>query len=317
VAHLHNIAHQLSPSILGPLRMAGMRVVQSLHDYKLVCPTYRLYVDGQVCERCRGGRYFEAIRHRCNQGSWRASFLNAVEMTLHHWILTSYRRIDAFVAPSRFMKQKVVEFGIPERKVMYLPLYLDLSEFADSAENGDAVVYVGRLSDEKGLLTLLRAMAEVPGASLVIVGEGPMEETLRQEAERSAPGRVNFTGYLDGPELKSVVGSARCVVVPSEWYENSPLTIFESFALGRPVVGSRIGGIPEFVIHEQTGLLFDPGDVEGLAENLRRLVDDPGLARELGREARTYIEALTDRERHLAGLERVYRDAPEADSGPV
>lgn len=306
VAHLHNFAHQLSPSILGPMKEAGMRVVQTLHDYKLVCPTYRFYADGEVCERCRGGRYFEAVRRRCNHGSWGASLVNALEMTLHHQILASYRRIDVFVAPSRFLREKVTECGIAAERVVHLPYYLDLTGFSEAPADGDQIVFVGRLSEEKGLPTLLRAMRHTTGLPLLVVGEGPMEHDLRTEAEKLAPGRVKFAGYLSGEALRGVIARARCLVVPSEWYENSPLTIYESFALARPVVGSRMGGIPELVEHEKTGLLFEAGNAEDLGSQLQRLIDDPGMARDLGRAAREWVEKLCDPEQHLAGLQEIY-----------
>jgi len=306
VAHLHNIAHQLSPSILGPMKESGMRIVQTLHDYKLVCPTYRFFAHGHVCERCLGGRYFEAVRMRCNEGSRGASLVNALEMTLHHTVLHSYRAVDAFVAPSRFLAQKIVEFGIPEEKVHHLPYYLNLGEFSESPTVGDRIVFVGRLSAEKGLGTLVQAMGDVRGLPLVVVGEGPLEEDLRRQAERVAPGRIQFVGHLDGRALREAVAGARCVVVPSEWYENSPLTIYEAFAMGRPVVGSRIGGIPELVLHEKTGLLFETGSAENLSKALERLADDPRLARTLGRQARAHVETLCDPERHLARLQEAY-----------
>jgi len=309
VAHLHNIAHQLSPSILGPMKRHGMRVVQTLHDYKLVCPTYRLYAKGEVCEACGDGHYFAAVRRRCNGGSWTASLVSALETTLHRTVLRSYRHVDRFLAPSRFLRDKVVALGIPGERVMHVPYYLDLGEFPVMEGVGSRFVYLGRLSDEKGLPTLLRAMERVRGMGCLVAGEGPMEDWVRREAGRLPPDRVRLTGYVDGDRLRQVLAEARAVVVPSEWYENSPLTIYEAFACGRPVVGSRIGGIPELVLHERTGLLFEPGDAEGLAENLQRLADDPGLARRMGREARSHVEALTDRERHLAALREAYGSA--------
>jgi glycosyltransferase involved in cell wall biosynthesis len=309
VGHLHNFAHQLSPSILGPMKDAGMRIVQTLHDYKLVCPTYRFYADDQVCERCRSGKYFEAVRMRCNGGSLGASIVNALEMTLHHRILRLYRHVDTFVAPSRFMREKVIEFGVADDRVVQLPYYLDLSAYPESSATGEYMVFVGRLSEEKGIFTLLRAMRDAGDLPLLVVGEGPMEPGLRRAAEEGAPGRVKFLGHLDGTELRDTVARSRCVVVPSEWYENSPLAIYEAFALGRPVVGSRIGGIPELVIHEKTGLLFEPGNVDGLAEGLRRLSADPELARSLGRQARAEVETLCDPDLHLARLQDIYGEA--------
>ncbi len=309
VGHLHNFAHQLSPSILGPMKDAGMHIVQTLHDYKLVCPTYRFYARDGICERCRGGRYLEAVRMRCNSGSWSASFVNALEMTLHHRVLRLYRHIDTFVAPSKFMRDKVVEFGIAPEKVTHLPYYLDLARFPESPAAGEYFVFAGRLSEEKGLLTLMRAMKDVRQLPLLVVGEGPMEPILKREADRMAPGTVKFLGHLDGGELRDTVARSRCVVVPSEWYENSPLAIYEAFALGRPVVASRIGGIPELVVHEHTGLLFEPGNAEDLAGSLARLADDAQMARSLGREARKRVEAVCDPEYHLAELGKIYGEA--------
>lgn len=309
VAHLHNLAHQISPSILAPLRREGVPVVFTLHDYKLLCPTYRFFRDGKVCELCLGGAYLHATVHRCNEGSLAASMVNSLEMYLHRWSGVYRRHVDLFLAPSRFLRGKMIEGGVPEDKVIELPYCLRLERYSPRPEPGSYLLYAGRLSVEKGVEVLLDAMRELPGVELRIAGEGPLREALERRASLLPGGaRVAFLGYQREEALRELVAGARLVVVPSVWYENSPLAIYEAFALGKPVVGARLGGIPELVEPGRTGELAAPGDAADLARAVRSLWGRGDLA-ELGREARRTAERRFDAGRHYELLLAAYRRA--------
>jgi glycosyltransferase involved in cell wall biosynthesis len=289
VAHLHNFHHQLSPSIVDALREAGVPAVHTLHDYKVVCPNYLLYTEGAVCRRCLSGSFHHAVVHRCVRGSVAASAVAALEMTIHRLRRTLERGIAHFVSPSRFLAERLVEAGTPRERIRVVPNGVDPEAFAAADGPGAGFLYAGRLSREKGVGTLLDAIGKVTEAGLAVLGTGPLEAELRAHAERVAPGRVEFTGFLPREELMVRLRAARAVVLPSEWYENAPLAALEAQACGVPVVAARIGGLPEIVREGRSGLLFTPGSADDLAVQLGRLAHEPGLAERLGQGGRTVV----------------------------
>ena len=318
IAHLNNIYHQLSPSILRTLHRRGVPMVMSLRDYKVVCGSYQMLAQDRPCEACRGGKHLQATLRRCVKDSLAASVLTTVEMTLHHRILDLYGLVDLFISPSAFLKDKVREMGFPG-EVVHLPNFVGgLAEVAP--QYGSArprLVYSGRLGREKGLATLMRAAKGLP-LRLEIIGEGPMREPLEALARQESIGNVEFTGYLSGALLQDHVRAATAVVVPSQWYENNPRSVIEAFALGKPVIGARIGGIPELVRHGDTGLTFTPGDVQALRGCIDEMLAQPARAVDMGRRGRHLVETELSPERHYAGLMQVYeraiaRHRPRAD----
>jgi glycosyltransferase involved in cell wall biosynthesis len=309
LAHLNNIYHQISPSILHTLHRRGIPTVMSLRDYKVVCGSYQMLADGRPCEACAGGRHFQAVRKRCVKDSLAASVLTSLEMTLHHPVLHLYDRVDVFIAPSAFLRDKVAEMGFPGH-VVHLPNFVtDLGAWQPApASAAPKLVFFGRLGREKGLTTLLQAVKGLP-LTLQIIGEGPMLEPLRSQARDGSIGNVDFAGYLAGDALQREVAAASAVVVPSEWYENNPRAVIEAFALGRPVIGARIGGIPELVRHGETGLLFESGHAEDLRTQIDTLLSQPAAAAEMGRRGRRLVETELSPERHYAGLMQIYAQA--------
>jgi len=278
----------------------------TLHDYKMVCPIYALFRRGRVCELCRGGRYYQCLLNRCARGSYAKSLVNTLEMYLHHRILHIYDLIDLFISPSGFLREKMKEMGFKNR-IIRIPYPLEIS----GPDPGDpppesAFCYFGRLSEGKGLFTLLEAV-RATGAGLKIIGEGPLEEELKAKVRKEKITGVRFLGYRSGEELTGEVKSSRAVIVPSEWYENSPYAILEAFAAGRAVLAARTGGIPELVREGETGFTFQAGVSADLGEKIRRLQREPGLAAGMGRNARKYIEENHDPEKHYRALLSAYR----------
>lgn len=307
VAHLHNVYHQLSLSVVRALDAEGVPIVQTLHDYKLVCPAYLLLTHGEICERCRGGRYSEAVRHRCLLDSRAASLVGAFEAYLHRWIRT-YEKIRLFLCPSMFMLEKVASFGVARERLVHLPYFLPLDRYTPAGDRGDYYVYAGRLSREKGIATLLEAHARLGGRrpALRVLGDGPLRPAL--EARRAELGLddVHFEGHQSLPALEEIIGRARFVVVPSEWYENYPYAILEAFALARPVVGARMGGIPELVRDGETGWTAPAGDAEGLSQAIAAMLGDPAKADAMGRAARAWVGEHLAPEPHLARIREIY-----------
>lgn len=269
ICHCHNIYHHISPSILSLLSRKNIPVVMTLHDLKLACPAYSMLTHDGVCERCRDNRIYNVIAHRCMKDSLGLSCIVFIECLLHR-ILKSYRKyVDKFIVPSRFYLAKFSEWGFDPRRFSYIPNFINVHEFTPQYRPGKKFIYFGRLSKEKGLVTLFKAAASV-GASLLIAGSGPMEPYLREFASENQVD-AQFLGYLTGLVLNQAIASARAFILPSESYENSPLSILEAYALGKPVIGSRIGGIPELILEGQTGFTFESGSVEALADKMKKL----------------------------------------------
>ncbi|AOO81556.1 glycosyltransferase family 4 protein [Bosea vaviloviae] len=288
VAHAHNVYHHISPSIFGALKAEGVPLVMTAHDLKVACPAYKMLSGGRVCERCHGGRIHNVLLHRCVKDSAVVSGLVLME-TLVHRSLGLYRdTIDRLIAPSRFYRDKLVAWGWDANRIAYIPNCIDASQFTPPSDEGDYFVYAGRLAPEKGLATLVHAAA-LSRQRLVLAGGGPEEQALRRLAQ-DLGADVAFTGHLDKPELKRLIGEARALVLPSEWYENAPVSILEAYALGRPVIGTRIGGIPELVAHNQTGVLVEPGNPSMLADALVSVANLSPTARAgLGATGRDWV----------------------------
>ena len=317
LAHLHNISHQISPSILAPLRRRGATVVQTLHDYKLICPNYRLFTEGAPCERCRGGRYWNALLHRCNRGETMGSLAIAIESSVHRATDTYARGVDLFIAPSEFLMRKAIAFGVPAERLRHIPYPMQLPPLdpetgraggpGNDAAGAPFFLYTGRLAPEKGIMTLLKAAERVPEATVVIAGDGELREDVRARASRLA--RVQLVGHKGRDEVVRLQRAALSVVVPSEWYENLPLAVMEAHAAATPVIGARIGGIPEMIEEGRTGWLFPPGDDATLADCLRAALRDPARARAMGVAGRAWVADRYDPARHYDAIHAAYEDA--------
>jgi glycosyltransferase involved in cell wall biosynthesis len=306
LAHLHNIYHQLSPAILPLLARHGIPVVMTLHDLKLACPNYKMRTNGEICERCKNGRYYHAVLHRCVRGSVAASTLCALELFAHRWSGLYENNVDRFIVPSRFYLRKMSEAGIPDNKLIWIPSFTHIERYAPTYGGSDYFVYVGRLSEEKGLLTLLQAVRGCKG-TLVIVGDGPLRSVLERMVETDGLDNVRVAGPKSGQALIDLIRGARFSVIPSEWYENCPRSGIESFACGTPVIGADIGGIPEMVEDGQTGLLFTPFSADDLRKKIEYLFARDDESVRMGKAARAKAEREYSAASHLARLLDVYR----------
>jgi glycosyltransferase involved in cell wall biosynthesis len=305
VAHLHCIYHHLSPSILPVFAERGVPVVMTAHDLKIACPAYKMLNRTGVCERCRDGSVLNVIKHRCVRDSLAASAVVAIESGLQRTMKTYLKHLAAVVVPSQFFLNKFVEWGWPRDRFAYIPNYVDAGSFRMASEAGAYFLYFGRLAPEKGVDTLIRAAVQA-GVALRIAGTGPNEAELKALAAQLG-GDVEFLGFKSGEDLRTLVREARAVVLPSQWYENAPMSVLESFAQGVPVVGARIGGIPEMVEHGHTGWLFTSGALDELADLLRQIKQLPDAAvSEMGRSARQRVELDFHRAGYLEAMLALY-----------
>lgn len=309
--HCHNIYHQLTPSIIGAAKRRGVRVVLTLHDYKPACPVYTRLRGGQVCSECLDNQFSNVIKHRCADGSLGKSAILFAEAWVQR-LMRNYEKVDRFIAPSEFLRRSVTQGRLPGEKVEVIYNGIDCDAVSASPEDQGYALYLGRLSPEKGAETLLAAHAPIADqVPLWVAGTGPLEETLRARFPRA-----RFLGHLSGDELKTAIRQAAIVVVPSEWYENCPMSVLEAMAFGKPIVASDIGGIPELVVHGETGLLFPAGDRNSLQDCLSSLMADPERRQQLGAAARKRVEERFSLEQHNNALMRLYQDLVRRNPAP-
>lgn len=268
VVHLNNIHTQLSPVIAELAHERGIKVVWTLHDYKLLCPRYDCLRNGiEICEKCFNGDKTHCKTYKCIKGSTLASLIGYKEaVTWNREYLEKYT--DLFICPSSFMKEKMIQGGFKERKLKVLCNFIDTDKCKRSSygEREDYYCYVGRLSHEKGLNTLINAASQLP-YKLKIIGGGPLEKELRAKSE-TLKGDIEFLGFKQWDGIKEQVGMAQFIIVPSEWYENNPLSIIEAQCLGTPILGARIGGIPGLIDEGVNGMTFTSGNVDDLKEKI-------------------------------------------------
>jgi len=292
IIHIHNIYHQISPSILDVARNAKIPVVMHLHDYKLICPNYQLFTQGRPCGACKPNKYYQCIKNKCFKNSCSKSCLASLEMYIHHNILKIYEKsITEFIAPSNFMKQKLIEFSWPENKIKVIinPFPSLLSDHRTDDKTEKYLLYFGRLSSEKGLDTLIKAAA-LTHSRLKFAGLGPEMKKLKREADNLKVD-LEFLGFKSGNELTQIILNAEAVVLPSIWYENMPLSLLEAMSLGKMVIASNIGGIPEIITDKKNGLLFKAGDENDLASKIKSLTTIPQA--EIKNDARESVKEFT------------------------
>ena len=302
VALIHNFVPLLSPSIYAPLKRRGVKIVQYLHNYRLVCPAGTLFRDGKPCSLCIDDGLRNAVKYRCWNGSKLATLGLTRMLDRHRRARTWHTQPDLFVALNTYQRNLLVKAGaIPAERTIVQPNFMFAATTPENPpQPGEGFVYAGRLTPEKGVATLLKAHALLNGIPLVIFGDGPQREQLHGGAP------VQFPGHRPKAEVDARIRNSRAVIVPSEWQEVFGLSIIEAMALGRAVIASRVAGPREIVEDGITGLLFDPGNAEQLAACLRRLQDDPQLAVKLGQAGRERFEKLYSEDAGYRNLQEVF-----------
>jgi exopolysaccharide biosynthesis WecB/TagA/CpsF family protein len=306
VVHVHNVYPLVSPAVLETCREHGVPVVMSVHNYRLICPNGLFFSRGAVCERCMGGKEYWSVLRNCEGNPGKS--LGYALRTCHARRTGYFRRnVDVFAASTEFQRTKLVESGLPVNRIRVLPNTAPATDPDPSrdAVAGEYAAYVGRISVEKGLRVLTEAASACPEIAFRAAGSWGD----RQEAPFAAPASFCFLGEIPHQQMADFLSRSRLLVFPSLCYEAFPMVIVEAMSAGRPVVASRIGGIPEIVEDGKTGLLFEPGNPMDLAEKVRYLWERPDLCREMGQAGRK--KALEDygEERHYERLLEIYETA--------
>jgi len=303
VMHVHNTFAAASPSVYAAATDAGVPVVQSLHNYRFVCPAATAFRDGHPCTDCVGRRFpWPGVVHSCVRGSRAQSVVAATTLGLHRARGTFARGIDTYLAGTSFQRQLMVDGGLPAERIQVVPNFLEPDPGAGSGPR-TGLLYVGRLAEEKGIATLLRAAESVPG-SMTVVGDGPLAPLV---GDADAAGTVRYLGPVWADAMREHLRGAGALVVPSIWFEGFPMVVIEAFAAGTPVIASRIGALADIVEDGVVGLLADPGDVGQLAERLAWAVENPAQLADLGRRARQRYQTRFRGPTHLAALLETYQ----------
>ncbi len=310
IAHIHNIYHHLSPSILGVLRRHNIPVVQTLHDYKRLCPNHAMFTQGSICERCKGRKYYNAVKFKCVFNSKAASAVVATEMYAQSVFGWYDNYIDRFIAPSAFMKKKHVEWGRTPKNIDVLHYGMEVS--GKITKPGKHVLYAGRLADEKGIDVVLKIAKEFPDITFDVAGDGPLRTHVEYTIKSQKLGNVKLHGHVSKARLKKLRDSASFLLIPSQWYENYPLSLLEMFAHGRAAIGSRLGGIPEMIIDGKTGFLCDHQDMAQWIDKTRKLCYSKPLSEKMGEKARKQVETTNDPEKHYEMLVGIYKKTIKA-----
>jgi len=305
IAHFHNTFPLISPSAYAACHDAGVPVVQTLHNYRFVCAAATLYRDGFTCEKCLGRSPWPGVLHRCYRGSSAGSTAVAWMLDSNRDRGTYLRLVDRYIALTNFAAGKFVEGGLPAERIVVKPNFV-VTDRQPGQGGGGYVVYAGRLSIEKGVMTLLEGWRQLPDVKLVIVGEGPLRgEMERFVVQHGLP--VEFLGLQPRERVIDIIASADLEVVTSEWYEGFPLVIVEAYAVGTPVVCSRIGSLVEIVPDGETGFMYEQGNASALARTVRSALGDPVRLKEMrARARRRYVTHFTP-ERNFSMLTEIYQ----------
>ncbi|MDQ4076225.1 MAG: glycosyltransferase [Chloroflexota bacterium] len=316
IAHIHNVFPLISPSVYRALADTAVPMVQTIHNFRLLCPNGLFYTHGTVCERCKHGNTLHAVRYRCHRESYLSSTLYAASIAFHRYQET-FQSIDRFIALTDFTAQKLVESGLVSKdRIVVLGNYLPepLPQVSFVAQREPYVVFIGRLSAEKGVAQLIQAAQYLPGINLKILGEGPEQETLQRMVEALHLQQVEFLGFVTGDRKWELLRHATATIVPSVWYENFPFSVLESLAVGTPVVASNLGSLPYVLQDGVTGLLFTVGDPLDLADKIRALSTQPQLTKRMRQKARALIEQRYVASVHYERLMDIYQGVLDMES---
>lgn len=308
LVHVHNTLPLISPAVYYAAQEAGAAVVQTLHNYRLMCPPSVLFRDGRVCEDCVGRSFaWPGVWHACYRDSRVTTAMVAAMMATHRGLGTWTRQVDRYIALTTFARDKFIEGGLPAEKIVVKPNFAR-EPAALGQGDGGYVLFVGRLAPEKGIATLLETWTrhQLP-LPLRILGDGPMRGEV--EAVANVNDGVQWLGHRPPEEVARLMGAAALQIVPSEWYETFGRVVIEAFAVGTPVVASNLGALAELIDPGRTGIVFEPGHAAGLASAVTRLVEDPHRLKEMRLQARSRYEALYTEASNYERLVEIYQEA--------
>jgi Glycosyltransferase len=306
IFHCHIYYGKLSSSILSEVVRAGIPLVQTIHEYKIVCPTYQLSSNGSVCEKCADFKFYNALKNRCNRGSIVRSAASMAESYVSY-AFGSISKINKFIAVSDFQRRKVISMGVPAHKISTIHNFVDVNEFVPEYGVGKYFIYFGRIENEKGIWVLLAAFIKLKRINLLVVGTGSEYVSAKEYCSKNSMSNVHFFGFAAREQLGDLVRGAIASIVPSVWYETFGLSAAESLAYGKPVIASEIGGLPEVLSAGEDSLLVEAGSVDGLVAAVEKVHSGRLNVEEMGRAGRLNVEQKFSKPIHYEKLSALYR----------
>lgn len=309
LVYIIHFVNKLSPSVIRGAKKMGKPVVLRLSDYFMLCPRFDFMYEKKPCEDCLHKGYRTCIRRRCVKGSLFASLVRVLSMKIHA-LLNIYKDVDAFITPSEFLKNKLVENGFDQKKINCIPTFTASKSEVGEPRIGDYGLYFGRITEEKGVETVVRAFEKLPDHQVKIMGDDTTEEARRliQYVKENNINNIAFLGFKSGVELEEIIKGSRYTLIPSIWYDNLPNTALESFQYSKPVIASNIGSLPELVLDGVNGYLFEAGNAEDLRAKVLQLSDDSLVAR-MGAASRARLEDRFAPKTHYDALIKVFESA--------
>lgn len=308
IVHVNNFQRQLSESIIDAINEKNIPIVFTAHDVQAVCPAITMLdKDKQICELCMKGKYFNCIKKKCIKNSNLKSVLGAIEGKYYRLKKVYNKKISYIITPSEFYKEKLIEDGENEKNIETIHNFIHLEDYNLDISDKGYGLYIGRLAKEKGILNLVEAFSRIQGEKLYIAGDGPEKEKIEKIIEnRDLQDNIKLLGYLNQDEVKKYIKNARFIVVPSIWYENCPYSILETQAIGKPVIGADIGGIPELVKDKENGLIYKYDSIDELETKMKLLFENKELAEQYGKKAKEYAEKNYNKEIYYDKIIKIY-----------
>lgn len=300
---LHEVNH-LSPSVIRLAKKEGVRVVHRISDFFMFCAKYDFLCENEICEACLHRNYSKAIEKSCVKGSKSGTILRVLAMKLY-WKTKVFDDVDQYICTCEFSKRKLIEGGIPAEKITCVPTFIDASAITPCYEHDKYFLFLGRMAHQKGTIYAIEAMKYLKDTDFVLKITGTISDSEEDQQiwkyikDNGLEDKIVFTGFKHGAELEELIAKSTCIVCPAIWYENMPNTVIEAYAHGKPVAASRVGSLAEIVVDGETGLLFEMKNAKDMAEKLRKIVNNPVLAEQLGRNARKVCEEKYCEENHM------------------
>ena len=308
IVHLNNFQRQLSASIIGPCVKRNIPIVFTAHDVQAICPAITMLDnDKNICELCMKGKYINCVKKSCNKGSKAKSFIGALEGYYYRRNKIYTDKINYIITPSEFYKNKFIEDGINPNKIEAIHNSIKMDDYNVETFDEGYALYFGRLSKEKGILNLINAFIKTNGGKLYIAGEGPEKENIENIIkENQLENKVKLLGFLNKEQMIEYIRKCKFVVVPSIWYENCPYSILETLAIGKPIIGANIGGIPELISHNENGFIYN--SKSELIDYMNKLFIDDKLVKNFCNKSKQFAEDLYSRKVYYNKLINIYNN---------
>ena len=320
IIHLNNFQRQLSSSVVFAAYDKKVPIIYTAHDVQAICPAITMLdSNGNVCEKCIGGKYNNCIENKCNKGSMLKSVIGAHEGKFYRKNNIYKDMVNYIVTPSKFYKMQFIKDGYDEKKVIAIHNFINVDEYTLETKNENYALYSGRLSKEKGIINLVEAFKKlledkeinnIDNIKLYIAGDGPCKEEIEKYINNNnLKDKIILLGYLKQDDLKEYTRKASFIVVPSIWYENCPYSVLETQAIGKAIIGANIGGIPELVQNEKNGFIYKYDDVNELKEKMKKLFNDKELANEFGKNAKKFAREEYDKNKYYEKIINIYKNS--------